>query len=151
MLVLEDLIAKMKVQFPRWMDIRRKVKTSTGGHYMCSIAEQIEEIQEAINDYRKDFFIDRYIGKEDEIITYLYKFHVGKTDIDSLKLLNPSMPLTDIQDEFYDNDNIAFYEDGFIYLKQEVELLEYSIDGYKSIIECPSNTPIMPTPLAKLK
>lgn len=135
MLVLEDLIAKMKVQFPRWMDIRRKVKTSTGGHYMCSIAEQIEEIQEAINDYRKDFFIDRYIGKEDEIITYLYKFHVGKTDIDSLKLLNPSMPLTDIQDEFYDNDNIAFYEDGFIYLKQEVELLEYSIDGYKSIIE----------------
>ena len=32
MLVLEDLIAKMKVQFPRWMDIRRKVKSSTGGH-----------------------------------------------------------------------------------------------------------------------
>ena len=57
MLVLEDLIAKMKVQFPRWMDIRRKVKSSTGGHYLHSIAEQIEEIQQAINEYRKDFFL----------------------------------------------------------------------------------------------
>lgn len=134
MLILEDLIDKMKVQFPRWMDIRRKVKTSTGGHYMYSIAEQIEEIQEAINDYRKDFFIDKYIGKEDEIITYLYKFHIGSTDINSVKLLNPSLELTDSQDNFYDNDDMAFYEDGFIYLKQETEMLEYSIDGYKSLV-----------------
>lgn len=135
MLVLEDLIEKMKLQFPRWMDIRRKVKTSTGGHYMHSMAEQIEDIQEAINDYRKDFFIDRYIGKEDEIITYLYKFHIGSTDINSITLLNPSMELTDNQDKFYDNDNIAYYEDGFIYLKQETQTLEYSIDGYISVTE----------------
>ena len=135
MLVLEDLIAKMKVQFPRWMDIRRKVKSSTGGHYLHSIAEQIEEIQQAINEYRKDFFIDKYIGKEDEIITYLYKFHIGLADINSITLLNPQIALTDVQSEFYDSDNLAFYEDGFIYLKQEVKSLEYSIDGYKSIID----------------
>ena len=135
MLVLEDIIAKMKVQFPRWMDIRRKVKSSTGGHYMYSIAEQIEDIQDAINDYKKDFFIDRYIGKEDEIITYLYKFHIGSTNIDSVKLLNPSMSLTNNQNEFYDNNEMAYYEDGFIYLKQDIEELEYAIDGYKSIIK----------------
>ena len=45
MLVLEDLISKMKIHFPRWMDIRRKIKTSSGGQLLCSIAEEISEIQ----------------------------------------------------------------------------------------------------------
>lgn len=134
MLVLEDIIEKMKVHFPRWMDIRRKSTTSNGGIYMSSIAEQISEIKEAINDYKKDFFIDKYIGKEDEVLTYLYKFHIGKVDMIDLELLNPYYPVTNIESSFYENKDMAYYNDGFIYLKEEVKELEYSIDGFKSIV-----------------
>ena len=63
MLVLEDLISKMKIHFPRWMDIRRKIKTSSGGQLLCSIAEEISEISGAIEDYKRDFFTDKYIGR----------------------------------------------------------------------------------------
>ena len=62
MLILEDILEKMKVHFPRWMDIRRKIKSSTGGLYLTSIAESITDIQSAIDDYKKDFFIDNYFG-----------------------------------------------------------------------------------------
>ena len=90
MLVLEDLVAKMKVHFPKWMDIRRKVKTSSGGQLLYTVAEELTEIESAINDYRKDFFIDNYIGREDEILTYLYKYQIGIIDLDSLKITSPS-------------------------------------------------------------
>lgn len=53
MLVLEDLIAKMKVHFPKWMDIRRKVKTSSGGQLLYTIASELSEVESAIKDYKK--------------------------------------------------------------------------------------------------
>jgi len=133
MLVLEDLIAKMKVHFPKWMDIRRKVKTSSGGKLLYSIAEEITEIQDAIKDYRKDFFIDNYIGNEDEVLTYLYKYQIGIVDISSLTITFPSYEITEDEKTFYSNDGYAYYSEGSIYLKENAVELEYFIDNYKSI------------------
>jgi hypothetical protein len=132
MLILEDILDKMKIHFPRWMDIRRKIKTSTGGLYLSSIAENIADIQSAINDYKKDFFIDNYFGKEDSVIAFLYKVPIGTLDsIKSLTLILPEYTLTTDQDVFYNNDNYAYYEDGFLYFKNNEDKIIYSIDNYK--------------------
>ena len=132
MLVFEDLIAKMKIHFPRWMDIRRKIKSSNGGNYLSSIAEEITEIQTAIDDYKKDFFIDKYLGKEDEVLTYLFKVQIGNVDIHQLEIIEPKYSLTTSEKEFYENDNIAYYQDGSIYVKEDIPSIQYSIDGFKS-------------------
>lgn len=131
MLVLEDLVKKMQTHFPKWMNIRRKINTSTGGKYLVSIAEEIADIQSAIDDYRKDFFLDKYIGEEDKILTYLYRIQIGETNINNV--IVDGYTLTDIQKDFYLQDKLAFYENGFIYVKEEVEEIKYSIDGFYSI------------------
>lgn len=133
MLVLEDLISKMKLHFPKWMDIRRKVKTSSGGQLLYSTAEEITCINEAIKNYKKDFFIDNYIGKEDEILTYLYKYQIGITDIDNIQMVSPNYELTEDEKIFHSNEGYAYYADGSIYLKEDLGDIEYSIDNYKSI------------------
>lgn len=133
MLVYEDLIAKMKIHFPRWMDIRRKFKTSSGGNYLAAIGEQVAEIQSAIEDYKKDFFIDKYLGKEDEVLTYIYKVQIGKVSIHDIEVLEPRYTITDSEKEFYSNDGQAYYEDGSLYFKENLEQVEYSIDGFKSV------------------
>lgn len=133
MLVFEDIINKMKIHFPRWMDIRRRIKTSNGGNYLSSIGEEIVDIQKAIDEYKKDFFIDKYIGKENDVLTFVYRYNIGIVENESLSLLNPKYIITDVEKDFYEQDNIAYYCEGFIYLKENLPEIEYSIDGYKSI------------------
>ena len=133
MLVLEDLIAKMKIHFPKWMDIRRKVKTSSGGQLLYSIGEEISEIESAIIEYKKDFFIDNYIGKEDEVLTYLYKYQIGIVDVEHLSITSPIYEITEDEKVFHTNEGYAYYNDGSIYLKENIHELEYYIDNYKSI------------------
>lgn len=131
MLILEDLINKMKLHFPKWMDIRRKINNSSGGQLLFSIGEEICDINDAIKEYKKDFFIDNYIGIEDDVISFLYKYHIGIIDLDNLKVNN--YEVTTDENLFYSNNNYIYYEDGFLYLKEEVLNLEYYIDNYKSI------------------
>lgn len=135
MLILEDLLNKMKVHFPRWMDIRRKINKSTGGLYLTSIAEDICDIQSAIEEYKTDFFLDKYIGNEDDIITYLYKSNIGNVEIEKLSLLSPEYKITTDENEFYDGKDIAYYNDGIIYFKEEIKEFVYVIDNYKSTLE----------------
>lgn len=132
MLVLEDILEKMKVHFPRWMDIRRKTNSSTGGLYLSSIAESIVDIQSAIDDYKKDFFIDSYIGKEDSIISFLYKTPIGiLEDLGLLNLIIPEYEITEDEDIFYNNKQYAYYNDGYLYFKEKEDKIIYSIDSYK--------------------
>lgn len=133
MIVYEDLLNKLKIHFPRWMDIRRKINSSVGGAYLKSIAMTASEIQNAINDYKKDFFIDNYFGREDEILSFIYKMPVGipKT-LSDIKIINPeNFKITNIENDFYDNDNYAYYNDGNLYFKQDLKSVEYTIDNFK--------------------
>jgi hypothetical protein len=133
MLILEDILQKMKVHFPRWMDIRRKINSSIGGSYLTAIAESVVDIQSAIDDYKKDFFIDNYTGDEDSILAFLYKVPIGTLeDINSLSLVTPEYAITTNEDIFYNNDGYAYYNDGNLYFKTEEQSIVYSIDSYKS-------------------
>lgn len=131
MLKLEDLIEKMKTHFPKWMDIRRKIKSSSGGLYLNSIAESIVDIQKAIEDYKKDFFIDSYINKEDDILAFLYKINIGTVDVNDIKLIIPLFEITDNEEIFYNNENKAYFKDGFLYFKENLEKIIYSINDFK--------------------
>ena len=130
-----DILKKMKVHFPRWMDIRRKIESSIGGLLLTSIADEIEDINFAIEEYKKDFFINNYIGKEDEIITYLYRINIGITKTEDIILINPDCKITETQKEFYESDNLAYYEDGFLYFKKNHGEITYAINGYKTTLD----------------
>lgn len=132
MIVVENILEKMKVHFPRWMDIRRKINTSTGGLLLSTTAEEVCDIQKAIEDYKKDFFLDKYIGNEDEIITYIHKSNVGSTDEKSITLISPDFNITLNQKEFYSREDVAYYNDGVLYFRNYHKEIEYAIDGYKS-------------------
>ena len=91
------------------------------------------EIQEAIDDYKKDFFIDNYIGKEDDIIAFLYKVPVGIVDeSSSLTLIIPEYTITEDENIFYDNEEYVYYNDGYLYFKNPEEKIVYAIDNFKS-------------------
>ena len=134
MLNNNEILEKMKVHFPRWMDIRRKIKSSSGGLLLSSVSDEIMNLNSAIKEYKKEFFLNNYIDNEDKILTYLYKINIGNVKIDDLVLINPDYKITDSQEEFYKSEKIAYYNDGVIYFKKEFIDIEYAIDGYRSTL-----------------
>ena len=53
--------------FPTWSDIRKRYKTSTGGKLIGSILEEVCELENAIKEYKKYYFLDNYEGCEDDL------------------------------------------------------------------------------------
>jgi hypothetical protein len=43
--------------FPRWMDIRKRYKTSNGGNLIGSMLEESIKIEEAIQEYIDSYFL----------------------------------------------------------------------------------------------
>lgn len=128
-----DRFIEAAKKFPRWNNTRRRPTTSVGGALLRSIIEEIGKVEDAIIEYKKDFFIVNYVGKEDKIIDYLYSSHVGNIeDISKFKLLEPSLEVTNNVEEFYkDSDNLAYYQNGYVVLKNKAAHLLYSYNGYK--------------------
>ena len=131
MLVVEDILKSMKKHFPRWMDIRRKY-SSSGSLLLESVAEEVSDIQSAIEEYKKDFFIDKYINNEDDILTFLYKTNIGSTDVESVILINPDLEIVDDQNKFFELENVVYYADGILYFKENYKEIQYAIDKYVS-------------------
>ena len=117
MLNKDVLLGNMIKHFPRWMDIRKRVKTSIGGKMLLSVASETEKIQEAIEDYKKDFFIESYYGKEEDIVDYLYRIQVGKTDMTQLKITSHKLILVADIRSFYSVPASYYYEDGYLFFK----------------------------------
>jgi hypothetical protein len=145
MLNSKDLLEKMLLHFPRWMDIRKRYNTSTGGHLLSVYSEVVGDIQEAITDYQNDFFIDSYAGHEDDVVTFVYKGYIGTVDINTFKLINPKLDITTDLNLFYKDNGMYYFEENYIYLKTEnvegnkdlfktsaTPKIEYTIDGYKT-------------------
>ena len=63
-----DRFIEAAKKFPRWNNTRRRPTTSVGGALLRSIIEEIGKVEDAIIEYKKDFFIVNYVGKEDKII-----------------------------------------------------------------------------------
>lgn len=135
MLSKSILLDKMKMHFPTWMEIRKRVNTSAGGQLLVAEAESFALIQEAIDNYKKDFFIDRYENQEDEIVAFVYKYQVGIIDPTKLTLLSPVVTLTESLDDFYASTGHVYYEDGYLYLRIEDisgNKISFNYNGYVS-------------------
>lgn len=153
MLISNDLLEKMKIHFPRWMDIRKRTNTSTGGKVLLTLAEEIANIQTAIDEYKEDFFLDKLEGKESYIVDFLYKAQIGDITNKNFVLIDPGMDVTEDIDTFYNvrldvikgleqkdevvRNFMAYYEDGYLYFATESidamkeKLIRYSVDGFK--------------------
>jgi len=137
MLNIQDLINKMKLHFPRWMDIRKRVEKSYGGNLLTSVAECTAEIQDAINDFKKDFFITGYLGREDDIVAFVYRLFVGETGIDTITITEPNLKFAKDLDEFYSQTGLAFYDQGYLFFRvEDIEpnnkKIKYEINGFET-------------------
>lgn len=133
-----SMIKRVVTFFPRWMDIRKRYKTSTGGKILGSIVEEICDLESALNEYKKYYFLESYESHEDEVVAFVLKGNIGIVkDMDSLKITNPNMEVTtDIKTFLSSNaeDKLAYYEEGFIYVRLETNLssITFEIDEYSS-------------------
>ena len=109
--------------FPTWSDIRKRYKTSTGGKLIGSILEETCELENAIKEYKKYFFLDNYEGCEDDVIAYVYKFSIGNVNIKNLhiKYENNTVKITEDIGKLNTHDIIAYYESGYIYFNDKIK------------------------------
>ncbi len=122
-------------KFPRWTNARRRPIDSNGGKVLRSIIEEIAAVEDAIIEYKKDFFLVNYIGREEEIMDYLYVAHVGDIeDLDVFATVNPSLLVTDDKEIFYNDHTYAYYKDGYLLMWEtnDENRLEYLYNGYTS-------------------
>lgn len=120
MLEQDKILSLMTKHFPRWMDIRKRAKTSNGGMYLQSLASEVVDIQQAIDEYKKDFFLINYIDDYDNIPYYVYYINIG--DIDSITLtvtLPSNLSQAQSAEDFYTSTNKYYYEDSKIFFRKE--------------------------------
>lgn len=123
-------------KFPRFMNVRRRYEKSSGGKLLRSIIDEIGAVEEAILDYKKDFFIVNYFGREDDIVAYLYTAEAGLIeDIAAVEITEPALKLTDDKELFYRNlDSYAYYQDGYILIKDRAENIKFNYNKFKYVL-----------------
>lgn len=134
-----SMITRVVDFFPRWMDIRKRYKTSTGGKMLASIVEELQETEKALDEYKKYYFLDTYEGHEDEVVAFAFKANVGNIkELSLFKILNPEIEVTTNLDYFLNNTDKFYYEEGYIYARTEyieenkIDSLEYRYDDYEN-------------------
>ena len=119
-----DKMIRRAVQFfPTWSDIRKRYKTSTGGKLLSSTVEEIADLEQAIAEYKKYYFLDTYIDNEDDVMAYAYGYPIGEIDLETLYVLYDKEYInvtTDIN-KFMTYDLIAYYESGIVYLHDRID------------------------------
>ena len=63
--------------FPRWMDIRKRLNTSMGGKYLQSLIEEQDEIKAAFEEFKSGFFLKTYLCHEDDVLCQVYVTQIG--------------------------------------------------------------------------
>lgn len=119
-------------KFPRWSNLRRRPNNSIQGKLLKSIVDEIAAVEDAIIEYKKDFFIVNYIGKENEIVDYLTNSQIGHVEnVEDLQLHSPSLKVTDDINVFYKSPEYAYYQSGYLVFRNNVEEIEYSIKEFR--------------------
>ena len=119
-------------KFPRFLSTRRRPLNSTGGKLLQSIIEEIGAVEDAIIDYKKDFFIVNYLDRPNEFVDYLFYAHIGDIeDFNNFSLKAPALEVTTDKDSFYASlENLAYYQDGRLFFYADPETVEYTYNGY---------------------
>lgn len=130
-----NMLKRALEYFPLWSDIRKRSDKSIGGQLVDTALKETLELDSAIKKYKDFYFLDKYKGKEDTIIAFVYGSNIGQikdTDyISYVEYNNKKYELTNDIDEFYNNINIVYYENGNVYLRLEIidpEVLSFSIN-----------------------
>ena len=109
--------------FPLWSDIRKRSNKSIGGQLIDSALNETLEIESAINEYKDFYFLTKYNGKEDDIVAFVYAANIGIiNNTSALEIIYNEKPysLTLDINEFYNNTDLIYYENGLIYVKEEL-------------------------------
>ena len=122
----------MRRCFPSWSDIRKRTQKSKGGSLLRAYAEEFGRLDEAIEDYKKMFFLVNHKGHEDEVPSILKAALIGKSDdvtIDSI-----SCTVTDNEAQFLEHlDTMALRAGAYILfhdrLAKENKTVLYSVNG----------------------
>ena len=109
--------------FPTWSDIRKRYKTSAGGKLLSSTIEEICELEGAIEEYKKYYFLDNYEGHEDDIMAFSYKYAIGTIDTNTItiKYNKEDIEITENINELLEYNMVAYYELGNIYLHDKID------------------------------
>lgn len=134
MLNKNKLISRAIENFPTWMNIRKRWKTSNGGNLIQSTAEEIEIIQEKINNFIDDCFISNYKDKTEKVVDFAYRSSIGNNKLTDIVIVNPELDITDSLDYFYINSGVALYQEGYIITKKRYENLKCKIKDYEVIL-----------------
>jgi hypothetical protein len=139
MLFEKDLLESAIKNFPKWMDIRKRYFSSNGGKLLTSQIKEIAAIQNEIDKYIEEHFIPYYEDKCDKIVDYVYKVNIGTVDLDNnvLTLVEPAFKIVEDIETFYGIGDYAYYQDGFIFVKNYIEKITYRINSntYKASTE----------------
>lgn len=133
MLTSKSLMKNAIRHFPRWMDIRKRTNNSTGGLLLDSMANEVSFLQSEIDQYIMEYFVPYYEDKCDTIIDFIYKADIGEIgDVAEISLVSPQLSITDNIKDFYGNNKIAYYQDGFLFIKESTDngVIFYSKDDY---------------------
>lgn len=134
MLKEKNILDSMVLNFAKWMDIRKRVHSSNGGAVLSSIAEEItENINNSIMDYQSMFFIEKNLQNQDSVLSKAYYINIGKVDIEKVIISSPiNTKIVDLKEFMIcSNENLAYYEDGFLYFNKFFDSIIANINGYK--------------------
>lgn len=132
MLITKELVEKSIKHFPKWMDIRKRHFSSIGGQLLSSVAREVADVQDSIDEYIEQHFIPFYEEKCELIPDFIYKSNIGIVDIEKITLIEPDLEITTDIKTFYEVDELAYYQDGFIFIKNKMDNIFYILDGYKN-------------------
>lgn len=138
MLNLKTELHKMIKFFPSWTDIRKRTDKSVGGALIKSYADESKDINTAIEEYQKEFFLLCYFNKEEDIPAYVYVGLIGNNAIKDIQIsiLDNQDNLTDNVDDFFNNlSTKILYQDYSIIIhpsffnnyKEIPENIEYTV------------------------
>lgn len=109
---------RMAKDFPKWMDIHKRPKTSVSGLLMQSVMDEQDSLMDALEKFKSDFFLISYLGREDDVLEKVYIAAVGKNP--SIKLVNPELKLYyEGANDFLNNEHTALVQDGMLILRPE--------------------------------
>jgi hypothetical protein len=122
--------------FPTWSDIRKRYSTSAGGKLLGAVTEEVIELEQAIKEYKRYYFLDTYEGHEDEVVAFSYRAPVGM--LESSEMLNVSynneeIEVTDDINRLLKYENVAYYEEGYIYINDKMynnKTIQLYVNGF---------------------
>lgn len=120
MIKAKALLDKMVTHLSDWLIMRRNPEASNGGKVLLGIAEEVTDIEKAIDEYVQAHFISSYINKTHAIDYEYTRIHVGSAEINHLKMIQPDLELiTDMQ--LFVNAastcNYALLQSNYLYFK----------------------------------